>query len=82
MCRMDTDLFSVTGQYAGQPGNFPGPGGQSPAPYSGQNMGYNGPQSAGGYGRGQQQQPPNAQQWSGGPSPGQSFNNGFGGYQG
>lgn len=42
-------------------------------------MGYNGPQSGGGYGRGQQ--PPNAQ-WTGGPSPGQNFNNGFGGYQG
>ncbi|SPO00564.1 related to PUB1 - major polyadenylated RNA-binding protein of nucleus and cytoplasm [Cephalotrichum gorgonifer] len=67
-------------QYAGQPGNFGGPGGQSPAGYGGP---YNGPQSAGGYGRGQQpqQQPPNAQ-WSGGPSPGQNYNNGFGGYQG
>lgn len=68
-----------SGQFGGQPGNFAGPGTQSPAGYGGQNMGYNGPQSAGGFGRGQQ--PPNAQ-WAGGPSPGQNFNNGFGGYQG
>lgn len=40
-------------------------------------MGYGGPQSAGGFGRGQQA--PNAQ-WNQ-PQPGQSFNNGFGGYQ-
>lgn len=39
-------------------------------------MAYAGPQSAGGYGRGQQ---PNAQ-WQQ-PSPGQNFNNGFGTYQ-
>ena len=39
-------------------------------------MGYGGPQSAGGFGRGQQA--PNAQ-WS--QPPGQNFNHGFGGYQ-
>ena len=41
-------------------------------------MGYNGPPSAGGYGRGQPG--PNAQ-WNQ-PSPAQNFGNGFGGYQG
>jgi nucleolysin TIA-1/TIAR len=40
-------------------------------------MGYAAPQSAGGYGRGQQ--PPNAE-WAQ-HRPGQNFNNGFGGYQ-
>lgn len=41
-------------------------------------MGYAGPPSAGGYGRGQQ--PPN-QQWSPAP-PNQNFNNAYPGYQG
>ncbi|KEZ46854.1 hypothetical protein SAPIO_CDS0172 [Scedosporium apiospermum] len=68
-----------TGQYGGQPGNYGGPGGQSPANYGGQNVGYGGPQSGGGYGRGGQ--PPNAQ-WPQGPNPGQNYNNGFSGYQG
>jgi nucleolysin TIA-1/TIAR len=40
-------------------------------------MGYSGPPSAGGYGRGQQSN----QQWNQ-PPPGQNFNNGFSGYQG
>jgi nucleolysin TIA-1/TIAR len=40
-------------------------------------MGYNGPQSAGGFGRGQQ---PPQNQWNQA-TPGQNFNNGFGGYQ-
>ena len=40
-------------------------------------MGFNGPQSAGAYARGQQ--PPHAQ-WPQAP-PGQNFNNGFSGYQ-
>jgi nucleolysin TIA-1/TIAR len=39
-------------------------------------MGYGGPQSAGGYGRGHQG--PNGQ-WN--QNQGQNFNNGFGGYQ-
>lgn len=42
-------------------------------------MGYAGPPSAGGYGRGQQA--PNQQQWQQQP-PAQNFNNGFAGYQG
>lgn len=66
-------------QYGGQPGNFGGPQGGSPAAYTASPMGYGGPQSAAGYGRGQQ--PPNPQ-WAQGP-PAQNFNNGFGGgYQG
>ncbi|EFY85615.1 TIA1 cytotoxic granule-associated RNA binding protein [Metarhizium acridum CQMa 102] len=64
-------------QYGGQPGNFAGPQGGSPAGYGGSPMGYGGPQSAGGFGRGQQG--PNGQ-WNQ-PGPGQNFNNGFGGYQ-
>ncbi|KAH7313304.1 hypothetical protein B0I35DRAFT_269776 [Stachybotrys elegans] len=63
-------------QFSGQPGNFAGPQSASPAGYAASPMGFNGPQSAGGYGRGQQ--PPNAQ-WAQ-PPPGQNFNNGFGGY--
>lgn len=66
-------------QFSGQQGNFAGPSAQSPAGYGGQPaMGFTGPPSAGGYGRGQQ--PPN-QQWAQGP-PAQNFNNGFTGYQG
>ncbi|KAK3956889.1 hypothetical protein QBC32DRAFT_309688 [Pseudoneurospora amorphoporcata] len=63
--------------YPGQQGNYNGPQAQSPAGYGSQ-MGYNGPPSAGGYGRGQPG--PNAQ-WNQ-PSPAQNFGNGFGGYQG
>ncbi|KAL3953487.1 hypothetical protein ACCO45_011443 [Purpureocillium lilacinum] len=64
-------------QFGGQHGNFGGPQTGSPAGYGGSPLGYGGPQSAGGFGRGQQG--PNAQ-WSQ-PQPGQAFNNGFGGYQ-
>lgn len=64
-------------QYGGQQGNFGGPHAGSPAGFAGSPMGYAAPQSAGGFGRGQQ--PPQAQ-WSQ-PPPGQNFNNGFGGYQ-
>ncbi|KAL1854403.1 hypothetical protein VTK73DRAFT_8756 [Phialemonium thermophilum] len=65
------------GQYGGQ-NNYAGPQAQSPAGYAAQPIGYSGPPSAGGYGR--NQQGPNAQ-WAQA-NPGQSFNNGFGGYQG
>lgn len=65
------------GQYGAQQG-YGGPPQQSPAQYGAQQMGYGGPPSAGGYGRGQQT--PN-QQWSQPAS--QGFGgNGFGGYQG
>ncbi|KAI9904529.1 hypothetical protein N3K66_001058 [Trichothecium roseum] len=64
-------------QFNGQQGNFTGPQAGSPAGYAGSPMGYGGPQSAGGFGRGQQ--PP--AQWSQQP-PSQNFNNnGFSGYQ-
>lgn len=67
-----------TGSYGpGQQPGYGGPQAQSPAGYAGQPMGYSGPPSAGGYGRGQQS---NAQ-WNQ-PPPGQNFNNGFSGYQG
>ncbi|KAI0168371.1 hypothetical protein BJ166DRAFT_255160 [Pestalotiopsis sp. NC0098] len=72
-------------QYGGQYGTpvaqqqqYGGAPAQSPAGYNNQPMGYGGPPSAGGYGRGQQG--PN-QQWSS-PPPAQNFNNGFQGYQG
>ncbi|KAL8338464.1 hypothetical protein RB598_007033 [Gaeumannomyces tritici] len=65
------------GQFSGQQGNFGPNQGQSPAGYPQQPMAFNSPQSAGGYGRGQQA--PNAQ-WTA--SPGQNFNNGYSGYQG
>ncbi|PSS03871.1 hypothetical protein BD289DRAFT_492293 [Coniella lustricola] len=58
----------------GQQGNYGGPAAQSPAGYAPQ-MGFSGPPSAGGYGRGQQ--PPNAQ-WA----PPQPSSAGYGGYQG
>ncbi|KAK3296275.1 uncharacterized protein B0H64DRAFT_417751 [Chaetomium fimeti] len=61
----------------GQQPGYAGPQAQSPAGYGAQPMGYSGPPSAGGYGRGQQS---NAQ-WNQ-PPPGQNFNNGFSGYQG
>ncbi|QUC22154.1 uncharacterized protein UV8b_06395 [Ustilaginoidea virens] len=65
-------------QYGGQPGNFAGPQGGSPAGYGGSPMGYSSPQNTGSFGRGQQG--PNGQ-WNQ-PTPGQNFNNnGFGGYQ-
>ncbi|KAG6040447.1 hypothetical protein E4U41_000487 [Claviceps citrina] len=65
-------------QYGGQPGgNFAGPQGGSSGGYGSSPMGYGGPQSAGGFGRGQQG--PNGQ-WNQA-TPGQNFNNGFGGYQ-
>lgn len=57
---------------------------QSPAGYGGAPMGYNGPPSAGGYGRGQGGGP-NTQQWNQQPpqGPAQNFgNNGYSGYQG
>ncbi|KAL2159596.1 hypothetical protein VTH06DRAFT_2165 [Thermothelomyces fergusii] len=60
----------------GQQPGYAGPQAQSPAAYGAQPMGYNGPPSAGGYGRGQQ----SSAQWNQ-PPPGQSFNNGFSGYQ-
>lgn len=63
----------------GQQPSYPGPQAQSPAAYGAQPMGYTGPPSAGGYGRGAQQAP--APQWNQ-PSPAQNFNNGFAGYQG
>jgi hypothetical protein len=69
-------IVDVT-QYGGQQGNFPGPHAGSPAGFPGSPMGYAPPQSAGGFGRGQQ--PPQGQ-WQQ-PPPGQNFNNGFGGYQ-
>jgi nucleolysin TIA-1/TIAR len=64
------------GQFSAQPGNFAASA-ASPAGYAASPMGFNAPQSAGGFGRGQQ--PPNAQ-WTPGPQ-GQNFNSGFGGYQ-
>ncbi|PHH61040.1 hypothetical protein CDD81_808 [Ophiocordyceps australis] len=64
-------------QYNNQHGSFGGPQTGSPAGYGGSPMGYGGPQSAGSFGRGQQAG--NAQ-WNQHQS-GQSFNNGFGGYQ-
>ncbi|RDA87504.1 hypothetical protein CP532_1622 [Ophiocordyceps camponoti-leonardi (nom. inval.)] len=65
-------------QYGNQHGNFNGPQSGSPAGgYGGSPMGYNGPQNSGGFGRGQQA--PN-NQWNQAQA-GQSFNNGFGGYQ-
>ncbi|ORY69921.1 uncharacterized protein BCR38DRAFT_332089 [Pseudomassariella vexata] len=67
-----------SGQYGAQQPGYGGPPSQSPAGYGAQPMGYGGPPSAGGFGRGQQ--PPN-QQWNA-PPPNQSFNNGYGGYQG
>ncbi|KAJ9152118.1 Oligouridylate-binding protein 1 [Pleurostoma richardsiae] len=67
------------GQYGGQQGSYGGgPAAQSPAGYGAQPMGYAGPPSAGGYGRGQA---PQNQQWTQ-PPPGGNFNNGFAGYQG
>ena len=72
---VDTDL---TGQYP-QQGNYPPAQAQSPAGYGPQQgVPFNGPPSAGGYGRGQQ--PPNQQQWSQG-GPNQNYNNYNGGYQ-
>ncbi|KAL1842839.1 hypothetical protein VTJ49DRAFT_4006 [Mycothermus thermophilus] len=61
----------------GQQPGYGGPQAQSPAGYGAQPMGYSGPPSAGGYGRGQQS---NAQ-WNT-PPPAGNFNNGFSGYQG
>ncbi|CAN8096605.1 unnamed protein product [Discula destructiva] len=61
-------------QYGQQQGNYGGPAAQSPAGY-GPQMGYSGPPSSGGYGRGQQA--PNAQ-WA----PPQPPSAGYGGYQG
>lgn len=60
----------------GQQSGYAGPQAQSPAGY-GPQMGYNGPPSAGGYGRGQGPAAP----WSQ-PPPAQNFNSGFAGYQG
>jgi nucleolysin TIA-1/TIAR len=66
-------------QFGSQHGNFGDPSTQSPGGYGGQHMGYSGPHSAGGYGRGQQGANAQWQQHS----PGGNFNNGFGGgYQG
>lgn len=71
--------FTTAAQFNGQQGNFNAPPQTgSPAGFAGSPMGYNGPQSAGGFGRGQQ--PPQAQ-WSQATPPGQNFNNGFSGYQ-
>ncbi|ATY67490.1 nuclear and cytoplasmic polyadenylated RNA-binding protein pub1 [Cordyceps militaris CM01] len=58
-------------QYGGQPGNYGGAQTSSPGGFAGSSMGYNAPQSAGGYGRGQ---PANGGQWT--QPPGQ-----FAGYQ-
>lgn len=67
-------MLFLAAQY-GQQGNYPGPAAQSPAGY-GPQMGFSGPPSAGGYGRGQQA--PNApQQWTP-----QAPSGGYGGYQG
>ncbi len=63
----------------GQQPNYGGPQAQSPAGYGAQPMGYTGPPSAGGYGRGQQGAA-NAQ-WSQPGPPSGNFN-GFSGYQG
>ncbi|KAK0748879.1 hypothetical protein B0T21DRAFT_279164 [Apiosordaria backusii] len=68
----------------GQQAAYTGPQAQSPAAYGGGPMGYSGPPSAGGYGRGQGPNPSN-QQWNQQPPPGpaQNFgNNGYSGYQG
>jgi nucleolysin TIA-1/TIAR len=69
--------YSAGGFGGPQPGNFGGPQAASPATYANSPMGFNAPQSAGAFGRGQQ--PPHAQ-WPQAP-PGQNFNNGFSGYQ-
>lgn len=67
----------------GQQAAYTGAQAQSPAAYGGGPMGYSGPPSAGGYGRGQGPNPNNAQQWNQGQAPPQNFgNNGYSGYQG
>ncbi|KAI6779546.1 Oligouridylate-binding protein-like protein [Emericellopsis cladophorae] len=64
-------------QYSGQQNNFGAPHAGSPAGFPGSPMGYAPPQSAGGFGRGQQAP---QTQWSP-PAAGQNFNNGYSGYQ-
>jgi len=83
---------SLIGNYGpGQQGGYAAPQqGQSPAAYGAGPMGYSGPPSAGGYGRGQgpnNQQQQQQQQWNQQQppaGPGQNFggNNGYSGYQG
>ncbi|KAK4167671.1 putative nuclear and cytoplasmic polyadenylated RNA-binding protein [Cladorrhinum sp. PSN259] len=84
-----TYFNQYSGNYGpGQQGGYAAPQqAQSPAAYGGGPMGYSGPPSAGGFGRGQgpnnqQQQQWNQQQPPAGP--GQNFggNNGYSGYQG